>query len=118
MGRGGEENPRNQTHRANSPTVSAVIQKPRKKSRGRDHPAPLFSDCLEAGPSACRPPWVGDSEGGPPMNSAASPPPADQARELLAHEHLPFPPLPDHLAARLAAAADHVFASRQLAYGP
>ena len=52
------------------------------------------------------------------MNSATSPSPADQARQLFAGERLPFPPLPDHLAARLAAAADHVFASRQLAYGP
>jgi hypothetical protein len=52
------------------------------------------------------------------MKSATSPSPADEARESFARERLPLPPLHEHLAARLAAAADRVFASRQLAYGP
>jgi hypothetical protein len=52
------------------------------------------------------------------MNSAASPTPANQARQLFARERLPFPPLPEHLAARLVADGDHVFASRKLEFGP
>jgi hypothetical protein len=52
------------------------------------------------------------------MNSAASPSPADQARQLFAHEQLPFPPLPEHLAASLVADRENVFASRKLASGP
>ena len=43
---------------------------------------------------------------------------AGRARELYTREGLPFPPVPDHLAARLEADGEAVFTTRDLEWGP
>jgi hypothetical protein len=50
------------------------------------------------------------------MQTSSSVPSSAQA--LWESEQLPFPPVPEHLAARLASAGPHVFSTRALAFTP